>query len=83
MLEVLNYYTLRSQIEGYTRLLIFKRNFPPYPLLFEPPRLLIFKKISSLPVFSPAQIEKNPPYPLLLEPTRFLNLKKNSILPFY
>jgi hypothetical protein len=52
-------------------------------LLFEPPRLLIFKKISSLPVFSPTQMKFFPPYPLLLEPTRLINLKKNSSLPFY
>ena len=32
------------------------KKFPPYPLLFEPPRLLIFKKISSLPDFSPTQM---------------------------
>ena len=74
--------TLRSQIEGCTRLLIFKK-FPPSPLLFEPPRLLIFKKISSLPVFSPTQMKNFPPSPLLLEPPRLLNLKKNSSLPFY
>ena len=42
--------TLRSQIEGYTRLLMF-RKFPIFPLLLEPTHLLIFKKISSLPVF--------------------------------
>ena len=72
----------RSQIEGYTRLL-FSGNFLSYPLLFEPTRLLIFKKISSLPAFSPTQKKNFPPYPLLLEPTGLLNLKKNSSLPFY
>ena len=61
----------------------FLGNFPSYPLLFEPPRLSISKKISSLPVFSPKQMKKFPPYPLLLEPPRLLNLKKNSSLPFY
>jgi hypothetical protein len=42
--------TLRSEIEAYTGLLIFKEIFHPL-LLFEPARLLIFKKISSCPVF--------------------------------
>ena len=56
--------TLRSQIEGYTR-------------------LLIFRKISSLPVFSPTQVKNFPPSPLLFEPPRLLNLKKDSSLPFY
>ena len=64
-----NIATLRSQIEGYTRFL-FSGNFPAYPLLFEPPRLSISKKISSLPVFSPKQMEKFTPFPLLLEPPR-------------
>ena len=39
-------------MEGYTSLLI-SGNFPPYPL---PALLLIFKKISILPVFSPKQM---------------------------
>ena len=49
-------------------------------MLFEPTRLLTFKKISNLPVFSPTQMEINPPYSLLLEPTPLLNLRKNSSL---
>ena len=53
-----------------------------YPLLFEPPRLLIFMKISSLPIFSPKQMQNFPPYPLLLFPTRLLILKKIPAYPF-
>ena len=52
-----------------------------YPLLFEPPCLLTFKKISSLFVFSPTQMKSFPSSLLLLEPTRLLNLDKNSRLP--
>ena len=61
----------------------FYGNFPSYPLLFEPNRLLVFKNISSFPVFSPKQMKKFPSHPLLLETTRLLNLKKKSSLPFY
>ena len=74
--------TLRSQIEGYSRLLIF-RKVSSYPLLFEPPHLLTFKKISSLFVFSSTQMKFFPSSPLILEPTHLLNLGKNSSLPFY
>ena len=49
--------------------------------IFHPTSLLIFKKNSSLPVFSPSQMSFSPPYPVLLEPTHLLNLKKNSSLP--
>ena len=47
--------------------------FSSYPLLFEPPCLLTFKKISSLFVFSPTQIKSFPSSPLLLEPPLILD----------
>ena len=64
-----------SQIEGYTHLFIFSEIFSSYPLLFEPTRLLIFKKTSSLLGISYTQIKKFPSYLLLLEPTRLLDFE--------
>ena len=74
--------TLRSQIEGYTRLLIFRKISTLCAVIWAYP-FINFKKISSVPVFSPTQVEKIPPYPLLLKPNCLSNLKKNSSLPFY
>ena len=45
----MTYNTLRSWINGYTRLLNFRKN-PLYPLLFESARLLKFEKKNPLPV---------------------------------
>ena len=45
----------------------FSGNFPPYPLLLEPPRLLIFKKISSLPVFFTYTNEKISTLPAVIK----------------
>ena len=74
--------TLRSQIEGYTRLLIF-RKFSTLPAVIWASPFINFQENFQLPCFSPTQMKIFPPSPLLLEPTRLLNLKKNSSLPFY
>ena len=75
------YDNLRSQIEGYTNFLFFLK-FSILPLLFELNRLLIFKKISSLPAFLGFHLKLFPSSPLLLEPTNLLDLKKNSCPSF-
>ena len=74
--------SLRSQIEGYTRLSIFRKFFIlPAVILAYP--FIDIQEIFSLFVFSTTQINFFPSSPLLLEPTRLLNLDKNSSLPFY
>ena len=73
--------TLSSQIEGYTRLLVF-RKFSNLPAVIWASLLIKFKKISSHFVCSPTKM-KFFPSSLLLEPTCLLNLDKNYSLPFY
>ena len=77
-----NQNTLRSQIEGYTRLLIF-RKFSTLPAVIWASPFINFQENFQSPCFSPTQMKNFPPSPLLLEPPRLLNLKKNSSLPFY
>ena len=76
-------YTLKSQIEGYTRLLIF-RKFSILPaVIWASPFINIQENFQPF-CFLPTQIKIFPSSPLLLlEPTRLLNLDKNSSLPFY
>ena len=74
--------TLRSQIEGCTRLSIF-RKFSTLPAVIWASSFINFQEDFQLSCFSPTQMKKFPPSPLLLEPTRLSNLKKNSSLPFY
>ena len=75
-------FTLRSQIEGYTRLLIF-RKFSTLPAVIWASQFINFQENFHSPCFSPTQMKNFTASPLLLESTRLLNLKKNSSLPFY
>ena len=78
--------TLRSQIEGYTQLLIFIKIFILLAGIWagalQYQRLIIFKKISSL-FFHLHTWFFFPSFSLFLEPTRLSNLDKNWKQPFY
>ena len=81
MTENLN--TLRSQIEGYTHLLIFKK-FSTLPAgILAHPNIDFQEKFQRPCFFNYTNEKENPPYLLLLEPACLLNLKKNSSLLFY
>ena len=75
-------YTLRSPIEGYTCLLIF-RKFSILPaIIWASPFINIQENVQPF-CFSPTHMKFFPSSPLLLEPTRLSNLDKNSSLPFF
>ena len=77
--------TLRSQIEGYTCLLIF-RNISILPaVIWAYPFINLLRKFpASLFLHLSIQMKKkNPSYLLLLESNHLLELKKNFRLPFY
>ena len=63
------FFTLRSKIEGYTRLLIFGK-FSTLPAVIWASPFINFKENFQPFVFSARQMKNFPPYPLLLEPTR-------------
>ena len=74
--------TLRSQIEGYTRLLIFK-NFSTLPRVIWASPFINFQENFWPPCFLTCTNKKNSTLLAVIRAYRLLNLKKNSSLPFY
>ena len=84
-MSFLHLYTLRSQTEGYTQLLFFKK-FSVLPTVIWAYPFINFQEIFQPPCFFTYTIEifsTLPTFITMLEPTSLLNLKKNSGLPFY
>ena len=81
-LFLVSLHTVRSQIEGYIRLLIF-RKFSILPaVIWASPFINIQENFQPFCFFTYTN-DFFPSSPLLLEPTCLLNLDKNSSLPFY
>ena len=74
-------FTLRSQIEGYTRLLIF-RKFSTLPAVIWAYSFLDIQENFQPLCFFTFTNDFFPPYSLLLEPIHWLNLKKIPAYPF-